>query len=190
MQTQQELTSEHELSEAGPAANALHSSTVHSRSKRPVNSLASNATSNSQGNVLHNSSSAHSGQVMQFVKGKTVTDRENFTALQRQRILERNKKRKGNDGFYTCESCGFQHKQKTYATRKGRRLGDGGFQVDHRKAASKGGRALARNSSVLCGTCNTSKGARKAPKRYGKKKYAGIHRGAKTKDYQRVRKNY
>ncbi len=110
--------------------------------------------------------------------------RDNFTNLQKQNILARNKKRNG--GYYRCEHCGFMHKLLHYATFKGKKIGDGGFQVDHIKAASTGGRALIGNGRVLCGTCNTSKGNRKkVGKSTGIVKYHALHGKRKAKDYSR-----
>lgn len=113
--------------------------------------------------------------------------RDNFKQVQRAKILARNKKKYG---LYTCEHCGFQHGQIHYATYKGKRTGDGGFQVDHITPASKGGRALVRNSRVLCGTCNTSRGNRAGPARLGINKYRGIHKGKITKNYKIKRRKY
>lgn len=113
--------------------------------------------------------------------------RDNFKKEQRAKILAKNKKKYG---LYTCEHCGFQHGQIHYATYRGKRTGDGGFQVDHVTPASKGGRALVGNSRVLCGTCNTSRGNRAGPKRLGIHKYKGIHKGKITKDYKIKRRNY
>jgi len=111
--------------------------------------------------------------------------RDNFSKDQRLKILKKNAKK--NNGFHTCKFCGFQHKLVTYATYKGKRLGDGGFQIDHVKPASKGGRALIRNSQVLCGTCNTSKGNRAVIGKTGLKKYSGLHRKSVSKDYKNKR---
>jgi len=111
-----------------------------------------------------------------------------FTAEQRKKLLKKNKKR--NDGFYTCTTCGFQHRKKTYATYRGRRLGDGAFHIDHIHHKSKGGKALLRNGRVLCGTCNTSRGNRKKARRFGIDKFSGIHRGRTPKDYKSIRRNY
>jgi|TARA_R110000796_G_scaffold71409_3_gene162047 5-methylcytosine-specific restriction endonuclease McrA len=98
-------------------------------------------------------------------------------------ILKKNADKNG--GFYTCENCRFQHKQSTYATLKGGRMGDGSFHVDHKTPASNGGMASKRNSAVLCGTCNTSKGNRLAAKATGMDKYKGLHRKSVPKDYIR-----
>ena len=114
--------------------------------------------------------------------------KNNFSAEQRKKILKKNKRQ--NQGFYTCTTCGFQHRKKTFATYRGRRLGDGGFQVDHIHHRSRGGRALLRNGRVLCGTCNTSRGNRANAARYGINKYRGLHRGRTLKDYRSIRRNY
>lgn len=107
--------------------------------------------------------------------------RDNFTAEQRARALAKN--RRINNGFYTCTHCGFQHQLVNYATYQGRRMGDGGFQIDHIQHASRGGRALMRNARVLCGTCNISRGNRPAPGRRGIDKYRALHRKAIGKNY-------
>lgn len=112
-----------------------------------------------------------------------TTYRDNYTSSQRSDILARNFKKNGD--FYTCENCGFKHKETTYATYKGKRMGDSSFQVDHKTPAAKGGMASKRNSAVLCGTCNTSKGKRLASKTTGMQKYGALHRGFIPKDYQR-----
>ena len=113
-----------------------------------------------------------------------------FNAEQRARILAKNRARNG--GFHTCENgaCGFQHALTTYATHRGRRIGDGGFQVDHIQHRSRGGRALIRNGRVLCGTCNTSRGNRANAQRFGINKYRGLHRGRVAKNYLSLRRNY
>jgi len=109
--------------------------------------------------------------------------RDNFSARQRAKVLAKNRAK--NNGFYTCEHCGFQHKLLNYATYQGRRMGDGGFQVDHILHASRGGRALIGNARVLCGTCNTSRGNRAMPSRFGIDKYRALHKKSFKKDYRR-----
>jgi 5-methylcytosine-specific restriction endonuclease McrA len=109
--------------------------------------------------------------------------RDNFSSTQRDKILSKNSKK--NEGFYTCENCGFQHKQKTYATKKGKPMGDGGFQIDHIVPDSLGGKAKTKNSAVLCGTCNTSKGNRGMARITGMQKYPALHRKPQLKDYQK-----
>ena len=94
---------------------------------------------------------------------------------------------KPKHGFHTCAHCGFQHSLATYATYRGRALGDGSFHIDHVVPASQGGLALARNGRVLCGTCNTSRGAGRAIKTTGISKFSGIHRGGVLKNYSRLR---
>ncbi|WP_298774561.1 HNH endonuclease [uncultured Shewanella sp.] len=123
-------------------------------------------------------------QPLQF----TRNNREEFTKQQKVAILKKNKAKKANGGFHTCVHCGFQHALVNYATLSGRRTGDGGFQIDHIKPASSGGRAIAKNAQVLCGTCNTSKGNRKVITSTGMKKYKGCHRGSSVKNYLVKRK--
>lgn len=113
-----------------------------------------------------------------------------FNAEQRAKILAKNRRRNG--GFYTCENgaCGFQHALTQYATHRGRRIGDGGFHIDHIHHHGRGGRALIRNGRVLCGTCNTSRGSRANAQRYGINKYRGLHRKRALKNYSSIRRNY
>lgn len=113
-----------------------------------------------------------------------------FSAEQKAKILAKNRNRNG--GFYTCENgaCGFQHALTTYATHRGRRLGDGGFHIDHIHHHGRGGRALLRNGRVLCGTCNTSRGSRANAQRFGINKYRGLHRKRVAKNYLSIRRNY
>jgi 5-methylcytosine-specific restriction endonuclease McrA len=113
--------------------------------------------------------------------------RDNFNAGQRRRMLGRNAKR--NNGYYTCENCGFQHRQTEYARYRGRPLGDGRFHIDHIKHASRGGRAIMKNGRVLCGTCNTSRGNRRRVGLTGIRKYAGAHRGSSLKNYSKLRRS-
>ncbi len=117
---------------------------------------------------------------------RQLVKRDNFSKEQRQKILAKNKKR--NLGFYSCTHCGFKHKMTTYAKYRGRRLGDGGFHVDHKLAAARGGRALMRNATVLCGTCNTSKGSRATVGKRGIDKYRGLHGKSALKNYLRKRR--
>lgn len=105
----------------------------------------------------------------------------NFTAKQRNSILTKNRIKNG--GYHRCESCGFKHGLRTYATYRGRRVGDGGFQVDHKVPASHGGRPLVRNAAVLCGTCNTSKGNRAHVGKRGIDKYHALHKKHIAKNY-------
>ncbi|MAN28800.1 MULTISPECIES: HNH endonuclease [Mesonia] len=114
--------------------------------------------------------------------------REEFTPRQKAKILAKNRKK--NNNFYTCENCGFKHRQIRYATYRGRRTGDGSFHIDHKVAASHGGRALMGNARVLCGTCNTSKGNRDAAKRTGRSKFRALHGKIYPKDYQIKRRKY
>lgn len=122
--------------------------------------------------------------------GAAPIQRVKFTPQQRARILARNRQRNG--GFYTCENgaCGFQHALTQYATYRGRRVGDGGFHIDHIHHHGRGGRNLIGNGRVLCGTCNTSRGARANAQRYGINKYRGLHRKRALKDYRSIRRNY
>ncbi|TCN59950.1 HNH endonuclease [Flavobacterium circumlabens] len=119
-----------------------------------------------------------STSVAQLAKGVT------FTKQQREKMLAANKKKHGGK-FHTCTNCGFQHALAHYATFRGRRMGDGQFQIDHIKHASKGGRNLIRNGRVLCGTCNTSRGNRAAAKRTGARKYRALHQKNIAKNYLR-----
>ncbi len=73
---------------------------------------------------------------------------------------------------------------------RGRRVGDGGFHIDHIHHHGRGGRNLIGNGRVLCGTCNTSRGNRANAARYGINKYRGLHRGRTLKDYRSIRRNY
>jgi 5-methylcytosine-specific restriction endonuclease McrA len=123
-------------------------------------------------------------KIYQFVK-HPITRRDNYTKRQRVRILNNNIII--NKGYYTCTNlkCGFQNKSLTYATLRGRRMGDGMFHVDHaKKPAAHGGKAQISNSAVLCGTCNTSKGSREEAKTTGMMKFEALHR-KKPKDYKR-----
>lgn len=88
--------------------------------------------------------------------------------------------------MYTCEHCGFSHGSQTYCTYKKRKVGDGCFQVDHKIPKKEGGGSGIRNAQVLCGTCNTSKGARNVSGRTGKEKYHGLDGKTTPKDYQRM----
>ncbi|WP_372378361.1 HNH endonuclease signature motif containing protein [Vibrio natriegens] len=141
-------------------------------------------------NVMH--ASIRNRRVSLVDNRETITtqlikqNREEFSSVQKNRIL--NKSKVSNGGFYTCSNCGFQHKLLRYAKYRGANTGDGSFHVDHIIPASKGGRALIRNGAVLCGTCNTSKGNRATAKATGIKKYAGLHRKSKLKDYRVKRK--
>jgi 5-methylcytosine-specific restriction endonuclease McrA len=121
--------------------------------------------------------SISNGNVIQLIPGIT------FTQAQRTRLLARNKNRNG--GFHCCEHCGFRHSQVNYALYRGRRIGDGGFQIDHILHASRGGRNLIRNGRVLCGTCNTSRGNRANVGRTGITKYRGLHGKKVIKNYLR-----
>ncbi|WP_427873990.1 HNH endonuclease [Flavobacterium sp. MMS24-S5] len=106
-----------------------------------------------------------------------------FDKKQRAKKLAANKKK--NDGFHTCDYCGFQHSQVHYATFQGRRMGDGQFHIDHIQPASKGGRNNMRNGRVFCGTCNTSRGNRAHVGATGFKKYHALHRKLAAKNYMR-----
>jgi 5-methylcytosine-specific restriction endonuclease McrA len=117
-----------------------------------------------------------------------MPSRDNFNADQRRKILAKNKK--ANGGFHTCVNCGFQHALTRYATRRGRRIGDGDFHVDHIIAASRGGRALMRNGRVFCGTCNTSRGNRANAKRTGMSKWRALHRKNVAKNYLIRKRKY
>ncbi|TAJ12231.1 hypothetical protein DMA11_13860 [Marinilabiliaceae bacterium JC017] len=117
-----------------------------------------------------------------------LRSRDNFTQKQRESILAKNAKK--NKGFHVCAFCGFSHTHVTYATKLGKRLGDGCFQVDHIIPASKGGRALVKNAAVLCGTCNISKGNRDKPKRFGCDKYKGLNGKNKPRDYKKIKRKY
>jgi len=119
-----------------------------------------------------------SAGVAQLARGVT------FTKQQREKMLAANKKKHGGK-FHTCTNCGFQHALAHYATFRGKRMGDGHFQIDHIKHASKGGRNLIRNGRVLCGTCNTSRGNRAAAKRTGLSKYRALHQKKTGKNYLR-----
>jgi 5-methylcytosine-specific restriction endonuclease McrA len=118
----------------------------------------------------------------------TKNNREEFKKKQKDAILKRNKAKKANGGFHTCANCSFQHALVNYATLRGRKTGDGGFQIDHILPASAGGSATAANAQVLCGTCNTSKGNRAVITSTGMKKYKGCHRGNAVKNYLVKRK--
>lgn len=64
-------------------------------------------------------------------------------------------------------------------------MGDGSFHIDHKDVpASQGGKASLKNSAVLCGTCNTSKGNRANSGITGKQKYSALHRKSLAKDYK------
>jgi 5-methylcytosine-specific restriction endonuclease McrA len=115
--------------------------------------------------------------------GDDFHTRDNFKTEQKEKILEKNKNK--NNGYYTCEECGFSNTNKNYATFQGKRIGDGGFQVDHIKPASSGGLAKSKNSSVLCGTCNTSKGNRSIVQKKGINKYRALDGKSIVKDYKR-----
>ncbi|UPZ14778.1 HNH endonuclease [Flavobacterium humidisoli] len=106
-----------------------------------------------------------------------------FNKEQRAKKLAANKKK--NDGFHTCDHCGFQHSLVHYATFQNRRMGDGQFHIDHIQPASMGGRNNMRNGRVLCGTCNTSRGNRAHVGATGFKKYHALHRKTAKKDYKR-----
>ncbi|MCM0668913.1 HNH endonuclease [Flavobacterium tyrosinilyticum] len=106
-----------------------------------------------------------------------------FNKEQRARKLAANKKK--NDGFHTCDHCGFQHSLVHYATFQNRRMGDGQFHIDHIQPASRGGRNNMRNGRVLCGTCNTSRGNRAHVGATGFKKYHALHRKLAAKNYMR-----
>lgn len=99
-----------------------------------------------------------------------------FSEAEKKKVFKANR----SGGMYTCESCNFSHALKTYFKKKGGRIGDGGFQVDHIKHFSKGGKGVASNGRILCGTCNTSRGAKKAAKTKGRHKYAFLHNGSKA----------
>ncbi|MBL0739551.1 HNH endonuclease [Flavobacterium sp. GN10] len=106
-----------------------------------------------------------------------------FNKEQRARKLAANKKK--NDGYHTCNHCGFQHSLVHYATFQNRRMGDGQFHIDHIQPASRGGRNNMRNGRVLCGTCNTSRGNRAHVGATGFKKYHALHRKKAAKNYMR-----
>ena len=126
----------------------------------------------------------YSGFVKNHNRVVQLAKRQEFSPEQKRKILAKNARKSG--GFYRCEHCGFMHKLLHYATFRGNKIGDGGFQIDHIKAASSGGRALIRNGRVLCGTCNTSKGNRKkVGKSTGIDKYHALHGKSKAKDYSR-----
>lgn len=127
---------------------------------------------------LLTTSSRPAANVVQLARGVT------FTKQQQEKMLAANKKKHGGK-FHTCTNCGFQHALAHYATFRGKRMGDGHFQIDHIKHASKGGRNLMRNGRVLCGTCNTSRGNRAAVKRTGASKYRALHQKNIAKNYLR-----
>lgn len=106
-----------------------------------------------------------------------------FNKEQRAKKLAANKKK--NDGFHTCDHCGFQHSLVHYATFQGRRMGDGQFHIDHIQPASRGGRNNMRNGRVFCGTCNTSRGNRAHVGATGFKKYHALHQKTLPKNYMR-----
>lgn len=114
--------------------------------------------------------------------------RDNFSAKQRTSILAKNKTRNG--GFHVCAHCGFANALARYATRNGKRVGDGDFQIDHIIPASRGGRALISNGRVLCGTCNTSRGNRGVPQRFGINKWRALHMKRFARDYKNRKRKY
>ena len=120
----------------------------------------------------------NSSQSLQFVH------KLKFDEKQRKSILAKNAKK--NNGYHTCVHCGFQHKLTTYAKYRGRKLGDGGFHIDHINPVSRGGKANIRNGRVLCGTCNTSRGNRNHINLTGIQKFKGIHQGALLYNYKRL----
>ncbi len=156
------------------------------RSSRLGHDFATIPVENSQPESRHDGTSASSATQ----NGPAPIQRVKFTKEQRDKILAKNRRRNG--GFYTCENgaCGFQHGLRQYATYRGRRVGDGGFHIDHIHHHGRGGRNLIRNGRVLCGTCNTSRGARANAQRYGINKYRGLHRKRVLKDYRSMRRNY
>jgi 5-methylcytosine-specific restriction endonuclease McrA len=164
------------------AADSLSKNTSTGNTSQLVDNRVTTSTLKNS-NVLvkqlksNESISNFNSNVVQLVNGIT------FTKQQRQKKLAANKKKNG--GFYTCTHCGFQHKKTQYATFKGRRMGDGNFQIDHIVHASKGGRNSMRNGRVLCGTCNTSRGNRATVGRTGMQKYHALHQKRDPKDYLR-----
>ncbi len=114
------------------------------------------------------------------------------------KIFEANKTASGGK-YYTCSNgaCGFQHEHRSYLLRASkkiqkRRVGDGGFHIDHIRAKSKGGKGRLKNGRVLCGTCNTSRGNRRNINMTGIMKFAGLHQGANPrvltpKDYDKLK---
>jgi RHS repeat-associated protein len=85
-----------------------------------------------------------------------------FKASDKNAWKEENKQK--NAGFYTCEHCNFQTKNKVFAIapKSGRPVGDGSIHMDHKNTPNaNGGAATKPNSQTLGGTCNCSKGKRK-----------------------------
>ncbi len=83
----------------------------------------------------------------------------NFSQSLKDTLTEENKEE--NSGFYTCEHCGFQNKQKIFATTKetGRPVGDGSFHIDHAKKPNcESGPATRENAAVLGGTVQLLQG--------------------------------